>query len=85
MLQLCYLLNTKGDFDMKLLSSLFSFVSRRRRPVLAPLPPVEVHISPFNNVWNQLSLELARPQLCRGAVVNWDKVRSLRQQLDELV
>jgi len=68
---------------MKFISSLVS-VFRRKRQVLTPLPPVEMNISDFHNLWNQYSLELARPQLCLGAVVDWNKVRLLRQQLDEL-
>lgn len=68
---------------MKFISSLVS-IFRRKRQVATPLPKVEVHISDFDNLWNQLSLELAQPKLRLGATVDEEKVRSLRAQLAAL-
>ena len=50
----------------------------------SPKTPL-LHISDFDNLYNQLALELARPHLQLGQKVDEKKVYLLRQQLDELV
>ena len=57
---------------------------REKPPVVVVRQPVEVHLSEYNNLWNQAVLELARPDLCPGAQVDWEKIRRLDEEMAKL-
>ncbi|MBI2475620.1 MAG: hypothetical protein HYV67_00030 [Candidatus Taylorbacteria bacterium] len=48
------------------------------------LKPTFAHISEFNNVWNQLAIELAGPKLNPDLKVDEEKVKRLRKRLVEI-
>lgn len=43
-----------------------------------------INISEFNNVWNKLALELARPRLVPESKVDEERVKELRRRLIEI-
>jgi hypothetical protein len=56
-----------------------------KRPAVVLTKPVPIQISDFDNVWNQLAIELARPHLHWSAAPDEAKIRALRAKLNSLI
>lgn len=67
-----------------LLHSLLLRFFRKKSPVVPVRQPVEVHLSEFNNLWNQMALEESRPDRCPGYLVDKEKIRLLQEQMNKL-
>lgn len=60
------------------------FAKRPQTEVTTQQKPAVFHISEFNNVWNQLAAELAKPSLNPNWKVDSEKVARLKKRLDDL-
>lgn len=72
---------------MNIRAFFFRFLGLRKQKTIIPSQPritVQVNISEFNNVWNQLAIELAGPKLNPLRKIDWVKVRTLEQKLATL-
>ena len=72
----------KGEIVM--LSILKRFFERKKVIQQVPIPVTLLNISEFNNVWNQLACELARPDLNMFDRPDEKKVKRLKARLIEL-